>query len=502
MLAVTAAAPSPRRETIVCCGLVTLLSFLTYVPNFWNPQAFFWDENYHIASAQKYLNGTFFMEPHPPLGKLLIAAGEALFNFNERDDQFIGTDYGKDPPPGFNFAGYRFFPILLGFLTAPILFLALTLTLRSPLLALLTSFLYVFDTALIVHLRGAMLEPPYLFGSALTILSFLLLREWKDHPRRFLLASLLFGLSFAIVMLTKVLGAVLILLPLVLLFEWRKEYARCFGFLLVSIISFLVLYVAVWQVHFVIATQINPVLPDQGYYQASAEYKDILQRNAVWSPQSFPIMLRDSWRFVAHYGRGVPRLDLCKADENGSPVFLWPLGGRAVSYRWETPDGVAYKYLYLQGNPVVWWGGFLGVLASAALLFASWTLPLRERLRHPLLLLTFLLLYAGFMGGVFLLDRVMYLYHYFFPLIASFFLLGLVLSELRQIVRWRLTDARRLGIFLGLGSAVFLGFLFFKPFAYYEPLTDDAFKARALFPLWELRCVHCPRSSMFVQGVR
>ena len=24
----------------------------------------------------------------------------------------------------------------------------------------------------------------------------------------------------------------------------------------------------------------------------------------------------------------------------------------------------------------------------------------------------------------------------------------------------------------------------------------------ALLPLWELRCVHCPRNSMFVQGIR
>ncbi|MBI2523733.1 phospholipid carrier-dependent glycosyltransferase, partial [Candidatus Peregrinibacteria bacterium] len=183
MPAVTA---SPRRETILCLVLVTLLSFLTYVPNFWTPQAFFWDENYHIASAQKYLNRTFFMEPHPPLGKLVIAAGEALLNFNERDDQFIGTDYAKDPPPGFNFAGYRLFPALLAWLTAPILFLALVLAIGNPIFALLASFLYIFDTALIVHLRGAMLEPPYLFGSVLTILAFLLLREWKDCPRHFL----------------------------------------------------------------------------------------------------------------------------------------------------------------------------------------------------------------------------------------------------------------------------------------------------------------------------
>lgn len=497
-----AAPASPRRETLFCLALVTLLGFLAYVPRFWTPQAFFWDENYHIASAQKYLNRTFFMEPHPPLGKLLIAAGEALLDLNERDDQFIGTDYAKDPPAGFNFAGYRLFPVLLAWLTAPILFLALTLALGNPLLALLASFLYLFDTALIVHLRGAMLEPPYLFGSVLTLLAFLLLRTGKEHLRHFLPASILFGIGFAIVMLTKVLGLVLILLPLVLLFEWRKNFPRFLRFAATAGSAFLLLYIAVWQVHFALGKNINPVLPDQGFYQASPEYKDILRRDAVWSPRSFPIMLRDSWRFVAHYSRGVPRLDLCKADENGSPAFLWPFGGRSINYRWETPDGLAYKYLYLQSNPIVWWSGLFGVLLAASLLLASWTLPLREPLRNPQLLAAFLLLYAGFMGGVLRLDRVMYTYHYFFSLIVSFFLLGLSLLELRHFFRWRITDAIRKTLFLGLGIAVFLGFLFFKPFAYYEPLTDDAFRLRSFFPLWELRCVHCPRKSIFVQGMK
>ena len=63
------------RQTLLLLGLITALSFFTYFHNYSTPQAFFWDENYHVASAQKYLNGVFFMEQHPPLGKLLIAAG-------------------------------------------------------------------------------------------------------------------------------------------------------------------------------------------------------------------------------------------------------------------------------------------------------------------------------------------------------------------------------------------------------------------------------------------
>ena len=98
---------STSTKTIaVYAGLVLLLSYFTYVHNYASPAALFWDENYHIASAQKYLNGVFFMEPHPPLGKLLIAWGEKLLNENPVDNQFIATDYGKTLPNGFSFYGF------------------------------------------------------------------------------------------------------------------------------------------------------------------------------------------------------------------------------------------------------------------------------------------------------------------------------------------------------------------------------------------------------------
>ena len=112
-------------------GFVILLSYFTYFHRYWEPQAVFWDENYHIASAQKYLHGIYFMEQHPPLGKLLIALGEKMLHPNEKTDQFIGTDYGTDFAAGFSFAGYRFFSALLAWWTAPVMFLLFAMLRRS-----------------------------------------------------------------------------------------------------------------------------------------------------------------------------------------------------------------------------------------------------------------------------------------------------------------------------------------------------------------------------------
>jgi len=492
------------RCSSVLIGLcfVTLVGFFTYVWGFSTPQAFFWDENYHIASAQKYLNGTFFMEPHPPLGKMLIAAGEALFDFNPSDDQFITSDYAKDPPPGFSFTGYRLFPVLFAWLTTPVLFFIFFLLTKNSMFSVLFSFLYLFDNALIVHLRGAMLEAPYLFFSALTILAFLLVIHTKDDSKKFMFCSLFFGMSFAGVMLTKVLGLVLILLLPALAVALHPHWKQFHRFLLPATLAFLVPYLAIWQLHFSLLKNIEPTLPDQGYYQASEQYKQILVQKQNGNPLFLPLLLRDSWKFTGHYSAGVPKLDLGKADENGSPHFLWPVGARSINYRWETPDGIAYRYLYLQVNPVVWWGVFVGLFLGVGLLVAHVFLPLKEKLQRPLLLSIFLGLYVSFMAAISMLDRVMYLYHYFLALVFGFCILALVFFELKQFFSWKLTPERKSVILTIFGMLVFFGFQFFRPLTYYIPITNAQFQSRAFFPLWEAHCVNCPKKSTLVQTRR
>ena len=477
--------------------LILVLSFLTYVHNFQRPQAFFWDENYHIASAQKYLSGVFFMEPHPPLAKLMIGLGEKLLDRNAVDNQFTKTDYATDPPPGFDFLGYRLFPVLLSWLTAPLLFLIFLLIARNAFWATLLTFPYVFDTALIVHSRGAMLDGIMNFFFVACILAFLLVREWRGKRGKFVAASVLFGVSFGLLLATKLFGLLLVLLiPAAVAMLWpdRKGIAR---FLLAAVIPFIIVYLGVWMVHFRLATAIEPKLPDGGYYQSSKSAKAHLNDGTSSSLLAFPVMLRDALKFVTHYERGVPRLDLCKADENGSPFFLWPFGGRTINYRWETPDSNAYRYLYLVPNPVVWAAGLLGIGLSVLLLVTPLLVPGATFPRRRFLMLTFLGLYIAYMIVIARIDRVMYLYHYFVPLLLSFLLCGLALLELQQLGKLRLNEERRSMLLLAFGALIFLGFVIYRPFAYYEPMSDAAVKRRALLPMWDLHCVHCPQASYF-----
>ncbi len=485
--------------------IVTVFAFFTFFWNYTAPANLYWDENYHIASAQKYMNSVFFMEPHPPLGKMLIAAGEMLFDANEIDDQFIATDYGKEIPAGFSFKGYRFFPVLLGWAVAPLLFLVFLYITRKPLWAFFLSFLYVFDNALITHSRAAMLDSTMLFFCIALILVYLLIREYKESKNGFPLLSLLFGVCFAGAMATKALALIMVLLVPVTLLEFKKletrnsklekysdfDLHKVFQFLALSIASFLIVYVGLWQFHFSLGKTVIPALPDEGYYQASEQYISLVDAEQT----NLPLMLKENLKFLNHYSEGVPKLNLCKDDENGSPWYFWPFGGRSINYRWETPNGGFYKYITLQVNPVVWGVALLSLVTAFAMLMGSVLIPGAKTLTYRNELLTWTGMWTAYMIAVANIDRVMYIYHYFIPLIFSFVVCAYVVLELKQLGVFKITEKHKEWALLLFGCLTVLSFQFYRPLTYYEPIDDAAFKKRMILPVWDLRCVHCDRDS-------
>ncbi|MDD5055526.1 MAG: phospholipid carrier-dependent glycosyltransferase [Candidatus Peribacteraceae bacterium] len=496
---------SVRNVTAVTMGLyllfVLLTSYFTYFYGYMNPQASFWDEPYHIAAAQKYLNGVFFMEQHPPLGKLLIALGEKITHSNAQNDMFITTDFaqGFEKYPDFSFTGFRLFPSLLGWLTAPILFLIFLFITKSHPLSALLSFLYIFDNAQIVHSRGAMVDSPLTFFGMLTILLFLHTQDRSKSGEglsKLCVLSLFFGVSFALTLTTKVVGLIFILLVPATLYRLLPDWRRIVIFLLAFSAAFLVTYITIWQIHFSLASRIVPELNTEGYYHASDEYKAILANGDNGSLRSFPVMLRDSLAFVGYYNKGVPRLDMCKPDENGSPSFLWPIGAKTINYRWEQVNDTTFRYLYLVTNPVAWACGLIGVLLAFSLLFSS--VFLGTTIRNRFLLAVFFTMYAGYMIVIGSLPRVMYLYHYFIPLLLSFILFVLAFDNILRIGRLAVTETGKLIAATVLSILIFAAFQFYRPLTYYQPISNDSVTFRSLIPLWDLRCVHCARENPLV----
>ena len=94
--------------------VITFISYKNYFLNYDKPNKLIWDETYHIASATKYLHQIMYMEPHPPLGKQLIALGEYILQPNALLDtkDFLTTNKIKKIPTTYSFLGVRLIPSL------------------------------------------------------------------------------------------------------------------------------------------------------------------------------------------------------------------------------------------------------------------------------------------------------------------------------------------------------------------------------------------------------
>ncbi|MCK6463003.1 MAG: phospholipid carrier-dependent glycosyltransferase [Candidatus Pacebacteria bacterium] len=501
---------SKKRNLVVFYAVAVLIaSYFTYFKNYDYPPAVFWDENYHIASAQKYLEGVIFMEPHPPLGKMFIALGEYMMKPNRFINQdelhkFTQTDYIKDFPAGYSFAGVRLFSTLFAWFSAVLFFLIFYLVSKNAHLSALFSSLYVFDNALIIHSRAAMLEGSHLFFILLAALYFVYLLGRKTPLK--LSNYFLFGFLVGIPIMIKATGGILLLLlPFLLACEnWEKIRAsrhqgptlmRASRSVLdglkitllksvVFVFGAVIVFFAVWQIHFSLGKKIE----GDKSYRASEEYKAIIAEGKTTEFKNFPAMVKDNLAYMANYNKGVPVLDVCKPDENGSHPMTWPLGDKSINYRWErSGDGV--RYMYLQSNPATWLLGLSGIVISLVLIVAVFLfrLPIKDK-KLFYLISAFAAMYVSYMAVMLRIERVMYLYHYFIPLVFSFILAFLVFN---YIFAEKLAAKPKIiyKIILLAVVAIIISYSFFSPLTYYQPLTTEQFKQRVWFDFWKLKPV-------------
>ena len=490
---------SRKRNTLIIYSVIVLaVSYFTYFKNYDYPPSVFWDENYHIASAQKYLTGVMFMEAHPPLGKLFVALGEYLIHPNDNIAKnellkFTQTDYIKDFPAGYSFKGVRFFSALFAWLSAVVFFYIFYFISKNPHTSLLFSFLYIFENALITHSRAAMLEGSHLFFILLAILYFVYLVQ--KPSRKTLLNYFILGILAGLAVSIKATGAITVFLfPFLFALDWKYQGSALISRKVLDISKKLIIkglffavgsaavFSLVWHIHF----SLGKFAANDKFYKASEEYKEIMKNGLTSDPKYFPTMMKDNLAYMANYNKGVPKLDVCKPDENGSYPLAWLIGDKSINYRWEkSGDGV--RYMYLQANPITWFLGLAGIILSLILIIGR--LVFKNPIKNKnlfYLITTFAALYVIYMAIMLRIERVMYLYHYFIPLIFSFILAFLVFNYIFEDK----IAAKSKKLYIGLIIMVVIiagTYKFFSPFSYYQPLTTEQFEKRIWFDFWKLK---------------
>jgi dolichyl-phosphate-mannose-protein mannosyltransferase len=469
------------------CLVIFIISAITIMPNLGYPRQIIFDETYFIPAAQRYLTGTFFLEPHPPLGKLLIAAGQKWYNSAATVNQFIDREQIKQSwPQELDITGYRLAPAFFGMLNPLLVFFILAFIIQRKLYAFVLSVAVALDNALIVESRASLMDSILIFFCLASILVFVALSKRKSTSLRgFIGLSALWGVMLAAAANVKLTG--LFLLVLVAFYALGEIVARRYRRLIILGITvglaFSITYLGLWGIHFYLGQHLG-----KNTYDISKTHQAILK--GEYQPDiftRFSIQFKDALKYQANYEKGVPRYDPAKKDEIGSPWYLWPVGGRAFSYRWETPDGKNYQYIYLLGNPLVWLISLLGVVGGISLVIADILcriLPAGQRKW----LYIFVALYAAYMVPMMFIQRVMYLYHYLPALLLGVILFGLVLERASSLSLNTKRD-----ILIAVFILVIAVFWFYKPLTYYEPLTAAQFQQRNIWPAWNLRCINCQK---------
>ncbi|GIO11270.1 hypothetical protein J19TS2_08250 [Cohnella xylanilytica] len=363
-----------------------------YRPDYRNSMYF--DEIYHGRTAYEFIEK---MEPyentHPPLGKVILSLGVEWFGM---------TPYG-----------WRFMAAVGGTAMVPVFYWAARGLFKRTRYAFIGTLLLLFEGFHLVHSRMANVD---IFGVTFTIVMFYAMYRYGETKWRgggfgkgfgyLALSGVFFGCAAAVKWNYLYGGAGLAILFFLSLYRHVREAKRdrepgAAKKAILTVLACVVLFGAV------------PV----GIYAAS--YIPYLK--ATKAEDSY----KDLWQYqknMYHYHKGVK-----EKHPYSSKWYTWPIMQRPVWYYGgkDLAKGDAQSIAAI-GNPLIWWGGLLAMLASWVLGF----------LRRDRVVLTLGVMYLSFYVPWMVAPRsITFLYHYF-PMVPLLILsIVWMLRHLEE--RWR-----------------------------------------------------------------
>lgn len=477
--------------------VLAALATLNFMARPGEPAGLVWDEGYYVSSTWRYLHGRAQFGTHPPLGLLLLAAGEAATAPNAaRDTARLGDAKhvaGDALPAGYSLAGMRLASGTAAVLAALALFaLGLALS-RSVPAALVVASTFAFDTAAVAHLRAAHLEAFQLLFALLALWGFVAAAR-RGHATA---AECALGGFGALAMLVK-LNAAWLLVPAAALVAQRALSRRARGPVpmlragvataLPMLATGLLATALVFAAHLVVGHRMpvaGTAAGDQDAAFVDGAYRAYLEGGRGLDPAVLAGAIGDYARFIAADVAGMGR-----HDANGSTPVQWLAQRRTINYRWDS-DGVRTAYVQLVPNPAGW---LLAAVApaAAALLLALARLrpapaPPADRRVPAWVLGTLLATWLACFGlhAWIASQRVMYLYH-----ALDGVLLGVLLAAAAWPwagERWPRLARHEGALVAGFAALQLAAFVWWSPLALHRPLDTAACELRN----WPHAVVEC-----------
>lgn len=449
--------------------MLLVLGVLTHALWFGHPNSAVFDEVHFGKFISAYFTHEYYFDIHPPLGKLVLAAWGWLWGFKPG---FSFANIGEVYPDNLYMA-LRFLPMLAGALLPLVIFgVARQLKLSLP-AAALAGVLVALDNALLAQSRLILLDPFLLlfgFGALWCYLKSSEFRATSNEPSArdsrlatlcLLSAGLLGGAAMSIKWTGITFLALIVILEIIRLWHNRHlpgiRYSLFVSFAYLAVLP-LLLYIAVFTIHFGLLTKTGAGDAFMSQRFQSTLFGNRYEGDALLQPIG---TLEKTVELNAEMYRSNQRLTA--THPYSSTWYSWPMMARPIFY-WVKDTA----RIYLIGNPLVWWGSTVAVLAMFLTLVFS---GVRSMSRTPLIMTgAWLINIVPFIG----INRVMFLYHYFTALIWAILILAYLVDRSRHTRK----------IVIGISLATLALFIYFAPLSYGLPLTDSSYNNRVWFASW------------------
>jgi Gpi18-like mannosyltransferase/4-amino-4-deoxy-L-arabinose transferase-like glycosyltransferase len=362
--------------------MIVALTMVAALLRFWHlgrPPEIVFDEVHFVGQARHYLHGENFLDPHPPLAKLLIALGIMLF--------------GDHP------WAWRLGVATVGTLLVPVTYLLGRRMFQMRMAAALAAIFLMTDGFFLVDSRIAVIDIIYLTLAAISYLLMFRLIQLPDREAR--RTTLIFlGITLGLCLGSK-------------LYVPAETFLLVLGFLIYGLARTQGLAFAPMRI------VTNPQIAGAAIMTGAIA--------AVFYLACFiPHYALGWWGGIAdlfHYYGDVMWYEKSVSTATHpyqSPWWSWPLMLRPVAY-WQNfpPTGNVVSTIWGAGNPILWWG----VIPAMAIMAV-------RALERPTMVRVFIVVgYLGYYVIWIPITRILFLYHYMPSIYLGYLALAWVLAD-------------------------------------------------------------------------
>lgn len=470
------------------------LGLATRFFDFGYPSQVVFDEVHSGNFISNYWHSTYFFDVHPPFSKLI------LLLFSHIVGAIPNVDFstiGNTLPH--SYVLMRILPSLLGALIPVIVYFILRRINISKTASMIAGLMIVFENSLVIQSRFVLFDTFLLFfGFSSLLVYFIYSQGIKTNTKRYsyfliiisaLLTSACFGtkwtgLSFAFL---------IIFLEFMRIFtEYnlsckvfisncnKKKWLEFLRFKVIFVLVFLALYFCSFFIHISLLTHSGP-----GDYYMSERFQNSLEGSRLPKPFSFTngqlvqTNKMNIWQKTFELNKVMleANVNFGSTHPYSSKWYTWPIMLRSIYY-WNFNS----HYIYLIGNPFVYWIGIVSVLFLILYsIYESFrnVFSRREKLNtnvDPVIMFILVGFLINFLPFAFI-GRVMFLYHYEPALIFSIMTFAYLLNTINAKKYFYPV------VFITIIILVLL-FLYFSPLTYGLNIDASQLLSRMWFPGW------------------